>query len=171
MTDERFAYEPVHDLRSGRFAGVEVVPRHRHDAVVAQIRDRGWSARQIAELDASTAVSAVASARAGAGAAPVQVDVAADTVLYASDRLRPMLDGSAVAPLLEIGPPIAAAAPAGHLIPALAELRRRGFRIGLDGAGRGFGPAVVAEVRPDVVKLEPELAHGVLDAEIGRAHV
>ncbi|MBP2370882.1 EAL domain-containing protein [Pseudonocardia parietis] len=167
MTDERFAYEPVHDLRSGRFAGVEVVPRRHHDAVAAQARDRGWSARQIAELDASTAVSAVASARAGSGAAPVQVDVAADTVLYARDRLRPMLDGTAVAPMLEIGPPIAAAAAAEYLVPALAELRRWGFRIGLDGAGRGFGPDVVAAVRPDVVKLEPELSDGVLDAGAG----
>lgn len=165
--DERFAYEPVHDLRSGRFSGVEVVPRRQHDTTAARARNRGWDARQIAELDAGTAVSAVAAARAGGGVAPVQVDVAADTVLYARDRLRPMLAGAALAPLLEIGPPIAAAAPAGQLLPALAELRRWGFRIGLDGAGRGFGPEVIAAVRPDVVKLEPELADGVLDAGTG----
>ncbi|MBC3190127.1 EAL domain-containing protein [Pseudonocardia sp. C8] len=167
MTDERFAYEPVHDLRSGRFAGVEVVPRRPYDAVAVQAADRGWDARQIAELDASTAVSAVASARRGSGSVPVQVDVAADTVLHARERLRAMLGGTAVAPLLEVGPPIAAAAQAEHLVPALAELRRWGFRIGLDGGGRAFGPEVIAAARPDVVKLEPGLADGVLDAGTG----
>ncbi|OLL75708.1 EAL domain protein [Pseudonocardia sp. Ae168_Ps1] len=174
MPDQRFAYEPVHDLRSGRFAGVEIVPRRVHDAVAVQARDRGWGARQIAELDASTVVSAVTSARAADGVVPLQVDVAADTVLYARDRLRAVLtvgatSVGAVAPLLEIGPPIAAAAPAEVLVPALAELRRWGFRIGLDGCGRAFGPELVAAVRPDVVKLEPELADGVLDAGTGAA--
>ncbi|MEV1293251.1 EAL domain-containing protein [Pseudonocardia sp. NPDC049635] len=166
MTDQRFAYEPVHDLRSGRFAGVEVVPRRPYDAVAVQAKDRGWSARQVAELDAGTAVSAVVSARAAPGTA-LQVDVAADTVLYARERLRPML--GAVAPLLEVGPPIIAAAPVDHLVPALAELRRWGFRIALDGAGRTFGPELIATVRPDVVKLEPDLADGVLDAGSGAA--
>lgn len=166
MTDQRFAYEPVHDLRSGRFAGVEVVPWRPYDAVAVQARDRGWGARQVAELDAGTAVSAVVSARAAPGTA-LQVDVAADTVLYARERLRSML--GAVAPLLEVGPPITAAAPAEHLVPALAELRRWGFRIGLDGAGRTFGPELVAAVRPDVVKLEPDLADRVLDAGSGAA--
>ncbi|MEQ3551617.1 EAL domain-containing protein [Pseudonocardia nematodicida] len=164
MSDQRFAYEPVHDLRNGRFAGVEVVPRHSYDAVAAQVHDRGWNVRQIAELDAGTAVSAVLSARAAALPVPVQVDVAGDTVLYARDRLRAMLGAaSGVAPLLEIGPPIAAAAPPEHLVPALAQLRGWGFRIALDGAGRAFGPELVAAVRPDLVKLEPSLADGPPD--------
>lgn len=171
MADQRFAYVPVHDLRTGRVAGVEVVPRRQHDAVAVVARDRGWDARRIAELDAGTAVSAVASARAHGGTIPIQVDVAADTVLHARERLRGMLGDATdpVAPLLEVGPPIAAAAPGEHLVPALAELRRWGFRIGLDGAGRAFGPEVVAAVRPDVVKLEPDLCGGVLDAGTGAA--
>ncbi|WP_224389312.1 EAL domain-containing protein [Pseudonocardia sp. ICBG1293] len=165
MPDQRFAYVPVHDLRSGRCNGVEVVPRHGHDAVAVTARDRGWDARRTAELDAGTAVSAVASARSWGGSLPVQVDVAADTVLHARARLRAMLGaGDPVAPLLEVGPPLSAAAPPEHLVPALAELRRWGFRIGLDGAGRAFGPELVAAVRPDVVKLEPDLADGVPDA-------
>ncbi|MFP5068478.1 EAL domain-containing protein [Pseudonocardia nantongensis] len=172
MTDQRFAYEPVHDLRTGRVAGVEVRPRRPYDAVAVQARDRNRSARQVAELDAGTAVSAAASARSAtpAGAVvPIQVDVAADSVLHARDRLRAMLGGAAVAPLLEIGPPIAAAAPAEQLVPAIAELRRWGFRIALDGAGRAFGPELVAAVRPDLVKLEAELADGVLDAGVAAA--
>lgn len=171
MPDQRFAYVPVHDLRTGRVAGVEVVPRRPHDAVAVVARDRGWDARRIAELDAGTAVSAGASARAYGGTVPIQVDVAADTVLHARGRLRAMLGDATdpVAPLLEVGPPIAAAAPAEHLVPALAELRRWGFRIGLDGAGRAFGPELVAAVRPDVVKLEPDLCGGVLDAGTGAA--
>ncbi|WP_308818137.1 hypothetical protein [Pseudonocardia alni] len=170
MPDQRFAYVPVHDLRSGRCTGVEVVPRLHHDTVAVAARDRGWDARRIAELDAGTAVSAVASARSWGAAVPVQVDVAADTVLHARGRLRAMLGGSSdpVAPLLEVGPPIAAAAPAEHLVPALAELRRWGFRIGLDGAGRAFGPEVVAAVRA-VVEVSravgaPVAATGVRDA-------
>lgn len=160
----RFAYEPVHDLRTGCFAGVEVLPRHGYDAVAEQVRGRGWSTRRVTELDASTVVSAVSAARAAAPFTPVQVDLAADTVLYARDRLIPMLDGTAVAPMLEVGPAISAAAPTERLVATLAELRRRGFRIALDGAGREFGPEVIAAVRPDLAKLEPPTADGAPDA-------
>ncbi|MFP5023075.1 EAL domain-containing protein [Pseudonocardia phyllosphaerae] len=160
----RFRYEPVHDLRTGRFAGVEVVLRHPQDRVPEDVHDRG--ARRAAELDASTALSAVASARALDPAVPVQVDVAADTAVLARDRLASMLAGATVAPMLEIGPPVVVATPAEQLVPALADLRRRGFRIALDGVGRAFGPEMIAAVRPDVVKFEPDLTVGTADAGV-----
>ncbi|WP_374203978.1 hypothetical protein, partial [Pseudonocardia sp. ICBG601] len=71
MADQRFAYVPVHDLRTGRVAGVEVVPAPAARRGGRRGRDRGWDARRIAELDAGTAVSAVASARAHGGTVPI----------------------------------------------------------------------------------------------------
>lgn len=163
MTDARFTFEPVYDLHTARVCGFGIAPARPQDRIAERARGAGWSARQIAEVDAGTAVSAVAHARrlaerAGSGTAAVQVGVAADTVVMARDRLRSMLpvDGG-VAPMLEVGPALAAA-PADDLVRALAELRGWGFRIALDGIGRGFGVDLLVAARPEVVLLEQRLA-------------
>ncbi len=155
MHDDRFVFEPVYDLRSARVCGFEVVPRRASETIAHRAREAGWSPRQVADVDAGTAVSALAQARRCDAGVPVQVDVAADTVVLARDRLRGVLDGRGVAPMLEVGPAVAAA-PSNELVAALTELRSWGFRIALDGIGRGFGLELVDAVRPDVVKLEPD---------------
>ncbi len=155
MSDDRFVFEPVYDLRSARACGVEIVPRRASETITHRARAAGWGPRQVADVDAGTVLSALARARQCDAGVPVQVDVAADTVVLARDRLRGMLDGRGVAPMLEIGPAVAAAE-ADALVAGLTELRAWGFRIALDGIGRGFGLELVAAVRPDVVKLEPD---------------
>ncbi|MDQ4118805.1 MAG: EAL domain-containing protein, partial [Actinomycetota bacterium] len=155
MPDDRFVFEPVYDLRSARICGFEVVPRRASEMIAHRAREAGWGPRQVADVDAGTVLSALAQVRRCDAGVPVQVDVAADTVVLARDRLRGMLDGRGVAPMLEIGPAVAAA-PSDALVAGLTELRAWGFRIALDGIGRGFGPALIDAVRPDVVKLEPD---------------
>lgn len=166
---DRFTFEPVYDLRTARVCGFGIVPNRPEDAIGARARGTGWSARQIAEVDAGTAVSAVAHARRLDLAAPVQVGVAADTVVLARHRLRPMLAVSgAVAPMLEVGPALAAA-PVDELVAALAELRAWGFRIALDGIGRGFGVDLLIAAAPEAVVLEERLA--APDPDAGTAAV
>ena len=155
MADDRFVFEPVYDLRSARACGSRSSRDGRPSRSRTAARVAGWGPRQVADVDAGTVLSALAHARRCAAGTPVQVDVAADTVVLARERLRSMLDGRGVAPMLEIGPAVAAA-PADALVAGLTELRAWGFRIALDGIGRGFGPALVDAVRPDVVKLEPD---------------
>ncbi|MBW0101577.1 EAL domain-containing protein, partial [Pseudonocardia sp. KRD291] len=158
MTDDRFTFEPVYDLHTARVCGFRIAPARPRDAIAERARGTGWSARQIADVDAGTAVSAVAHARRLDPAAPVQVGVAADTVVLARDRLRAMLPaGGGVAPMLEVGPALAAA-PVEDLVRALAELRGWGFRIALDGIGRGFGVDLLVAAGPEVVLLEERLA-------------
>ncbi|RZT83999.1 EAL domain-containing protein (putative c-di-GMP-specific phosphodiesterase class I) [Pseudonocardia sediminis] len=157
MNDDRFTFEPVYDLHTARVSGFSIAPARPQDAIGARARGTGWSARQIAEVDAGTAVSAVALARRLDPGAAVQVPVAADTVVLARDRLRAMLTVGGTAPMLEIGPALAAA-PVDELVPALAELRGWGFRIALDGIGRGFGLDLLLVARPDVAVLEEHLS-------------
>lgn len=156
MSDDRFVFEPVYDLRSARACGFEVVPRRASETIARRAREAGWGPRQVADVDAGTVLSALAQARRCDAGVPVQVDVAADTVVLARERLRGMLDGRGVAPMLEIVPAVAAA-PVDALVAGLTELRAWGFRIALDGIGRGFGLALIDAVRPDVVKLEPDV--------------
>lgn len=163
MTDDRFAFEPVYDLHTARVCGFGIAPARPQDAIAERTRGSGWSARQIAEVDAGTAVSAAAHARRLDPATPVQVGVAADTVVLARDRLRGMLSDGVGAPMLEVGPALAAA-PVDELVRALAELRAWGFRIALDGIGRGFGVDLLVAARPDVVLLEQHLATAGPDA-------
>ncbi|TCK26575.1 EAL domain-containing protein [Pseudonocardia endophytica] len=157
MPGDRFVFEPVYDLRSARACGFEVVPRRASETIAHRAREAGWGPRQVADVDAGTVLSALAQARRSDAGVPVQVDLAADTVVLARERLRGMLDGRGVAPMLEIGPAVAAAPP-DMLVAGLTELRAWGFRIALDGIARGFGLELVDAVRPDVVKLEPDLS-------------
>ncbi len=157
MTDDRFTFEPVYDLRTARVCGFGIAPARPGDSLAERVRGAGWSARQIADVDAGTAVSAVTHTRRVDPAVPIQVPVAADTVVLARNRLRAMLADGGVAPMLEVGPALAAA-PADELVRALAELRGWGFRIALDGIGRGFGVDLLVAARPDVVALDRHLA-------------
>ncbi|AEA23209.1 diguanylate phosphodiesterase [Pseudonocardia dioxanivorans CB1190] len=162
---ERFAFEPIFNLRTSRVVGFEVQPRHERDRIGSRAAGTVWGTRQVVELDAAVALASLAFATDADASVPLHVDVLADTVVASRRRLRGMLDGlaergRAVPPVvLEVGPP-ASAAPTAALVDALRELRSWGFRIALDAAG-GFGLDVVAAARPDLVKLDPHIVAGL----------
>lgn len=160
----RFAYVPLLDLTSGLPAGVEVqrcLDRDRTALVAPRVV---WGARQLAEFDAGIAITSVLHEPTYDSTVPVHVDVTVDAVVAARPRIAQLphalherRGGLPLPPIvLEIGPAVAAASP-DALATAVDELHAAGFAIALDGVGRGFGLDLVAELRPDIVKIDSEL--------------
>jgi EAL domain-containing protein (putative c-di-GMP-specific phosphodiesterase class I) len=165
MSDHgRFAFEPLLNLANGRPVGLEVLRCQARDQVEYVARNAVWGTRQLAEFDSGIAIASVLHGAEYDATVPLHVDVLADTVVSARRRigqLRGSLlarEGSHPAPpiLLEINPALSAA-PADALTEGVAELRAAGFGIGLDGPARGFGLELVAELAPDLVKLDRDL--------------
>lgn len=160
----RFAFEPLLNLANGRPVGLEVLRCQARDQVEYVARNSVWGPRQIAEFDSGIAIASVLHGADYDATLPLHVDVLADTVVAARRRigqLRASLasrDGRNHAPpmLLEINPALSAA-PADALAEGVAELRAAGFGIGLDGPARGFGLELVADLAPDLVKLDRDL--------------
>ena len=161
----RFAYEPLLNLLSGRPVGVEIRRVQTRDQVGGSDRTAVWNARQLAEFDSGVAITSVLQGGEYDATAPLHVDVLADTVITARSRLSRLRQflherdpARAVPPiLLEISPPAVAAAPPAALADGIAELRAGGLGIGLDGVGAGFGIGLVAQLVPDLLKVEAEL--------------
>ncbi len=165
MSDHgRFAFEPLLNLANGRPVGLEVLRCQARDQVEYVARNAVWGTRQLAEFDSGIAIASVLHGTEYDATVPLHVDVLADTVVSARRRigqLRGSLlarEGSHPAPpiLLEINPALSAA-PADALAEGVAELRAAGFGIGLDSPARGFGLELVADLAPDLVKLDRDL--------------
>jgi EAL domain-containing protein (putative c-di-GMP-specific phosphodiesterase class I) len=160
----RFAFEPLLNLVNGRPVGLEVLRCQARDQVAVVARNTVWGTRQLAEFDSGVAIASVLHGTGYDVTVPLHVDVLADTVVAARRRitqLRASLrdrapDHPAPPMLLEVNPALSAAPP-DALAAGIAELRADGFGIGFDAAGRGFGLDLIAEVEPDLVKLDPGL--------------
>jgi EAL domain-containing protein (putative c-di-GMP-specific phosphodiesterase class I) len=160
----RFAFEPLLNLTNGRPVGLEVLRCQARDQIEHVARNAVWGTRQLAEFDSGIAIASVLHGAGYDAAVPLHIDVLADTVVAARRRigqLRGSLlarDAAHPAPpmLLEINPALSAA-PADALAEGVAELRAAGFGIGLDGPARGFGLELIAELAPDLVKLDRDL--------------
>ena len=160
----RFAFEPLLNLTNGRPVGLEVVRCQARDQVAVVSRNTVWGTRQLAEFDSGVAIASVLYGTGYDVTVPLHVDVLADTVVAARRRvgqlrasLRNREAGHPTPPmLLEINPALSAAPP-DALAEGVAELRADGFGIGFDSAGRGFGLDLIAEIEPDLVKIDPGL--------------
>jgi EAL domain-containing protein (putative c-di-GMP-specific phosphodiesterase class I) len=144
--------------------GVEVRRAQARDEVQVVARQSVWGTRQLAEFDSGIAIASVLAGTGYDATVPLHVDVLADTVVTARRRvtqLRSSLkkrEPSGFTPpiLLEINPALSAAPP-DALAEGVAELRADGFGIGFDAVSRGFGLDLVAELEPDLVKIDPGL--------------
>jgi EAL domain-containing protein (putative c-di-GMP-specific phosphodiesterase class I) len=156
----RFAFEPLLNLVNGRPVGLEVVRCQARDQIEHVARNAVWGTRQLAEVDSGIAIASVLHGAGYDATVPLHVDVLADTVVTARQRigqlrssLRAREAGRPAPPmLLEINPALSAAPP-DALVEGVTELRAAGFGIGLDGA-RGFGLDLITELAPDIVKLD-----------------
>lgn len=160
----RFAYEPVLNLLNGRPVGVEVLRLRARDQALHAAASAVWGTRALAEFDSGIAIASVLHGTAHDPTAPLHVDVLADTVVAAPRRVRELRAAlqrgaprrPAPTVVLDIGPALSAAPP-DAFARALAELREDGFSVAFDGVGRGFGLDLVAELRPDLVKIDAHL--------------
>lgn len=165
MSDHgRFAFEPLLNLVNGRPVGIEVQRSQSRDQTAAVASNAVWGPRQLAEFDSGIAIASVLHGNEYDATVPLHVDVLADTVVAARRRVSQLQqslrsrEGDRPVPpiLLEINPAISAAPPAA-LAAGIAELRAEGFGIGFDDAGRGFGLDLIAELEPDLVKIDAGL--------------
>lgn len=165
MSDHgRFAFEPLLNLVNGRPVGMEVLRRQARDQARIVAANAVWGTRQLAEFDSGIAIASVLHGTDYDATLPLHVDVLADTVVAARRRVQQVRsslqrrDPHRPAPpiLLEINPALSAAPP-DALAAGVAELRADGFGIGFDGVGRGFGLDLIAELEPDLVKIDTHL--------------
>lgn len=160
----RFAFEPILNLVHGRPVGVEVARSQARDRSESVVRNAVWGSRQLAEFDSGIAIASVLHGSGYDATVPLHVDVLADTVVAARRRVSQLQqclrgrEGDRPVPpiLLEIGPALLAAPPTA-LAEGVAELRAEGYGIGFDEAGRGFGLDMIAELGPDLVKIDAGL--------------
>ncbi len=160
----RFVFEPVLNLRGGRAVGMEVLRTQARDQSRHVAATTVWGTRQLAEFDSGIAIASVLHGTEYDATVPLHVDLLADTVVAARRRVRELRsalqrrDPQRPVPtvLLDVGPALSAAPP-DALAEGLAELRADGFALALDGAGRGFGLDLIAELAPDLVKIDAHL--------------
>ncbi|MGH3793455.1 MAG: EAL domain-containing protein [Pseudonocardiaceae bacterium] len=164
--DTRFAFQPLVNLHTGGVVALEMLARPPHGDVQTLL----WSAARagrLEKLDVALAVAAAHHSSAHETLLPLHLNLLADTVMADEEALIPLhraLDRTgrpASETVLDINPPYIDLEP-GLLLAGLRRLRRRGYRISLDGVGGGGYPlTVIAEARPDLIKMDREIVAGL----------
>jgi len=154
------ALQPIVDLATGRVVGAEALARFpdRRSPDVHFAEAEGKGVRVELEL----AAAAVALARLGELPAGRYLTVNVSPATAMSPRLAALLR---TAPVDRIVLELTEHAPVEDypaLEAALASLRERGMRIAIDDAGAGFASMRhVLALRPDVLKLDISITHGI----------
>ncbi len=162
----RFAFQPLVNLHTGGVVAIEMLARPPHGDVQTLL----WSAARagrLEELDVALAVAAAHHSSAHETLLPLHLNLLADTVVAGGEPLAPLnralerTGRRAGETVLDVNPSYAAVEP-GLLLAALRRLRRRGYRISLDGVGAGGYPlTVIAEAGPDLIKMDREIVAGL----------
>ncbi|MEU0537953.1 GGDEF domain-containing protein [Amycolatopsis tolypomycina] len=164
----RFAFQPLYSLHTGGVVAHEALARPGRGAVpelLAQARRDG----RLAEADLGLAVAAVRQDAENPTSLPLHLNLSARTLaappsLY-DDLLAALGDAGRRTRdvVLEIGPPFAPL-PAGRALGGMRALTELGFRLALDGLGRGDLPlGLLVEAPIDLVKLDRTVLRGLPD--------
>ncbi|MEV7095779.1 GGDEF domain-containing protein [Amycolatopsis sp. NPDC051045] len=161
----RFAFQPLYSLHTGGVVAHEGLARPGHgtvSALLAQARRDG----KLAEADLGLAVAAV---RQDETSLPLHLNLSARTLAAPPARYDDLLAELADAGrrtrdvVLEIGPPFSPL-PAGRAVAGMRALTELGFRLALDGLGRGDLPlSLLVEAPIDLVKLDRTVLRGLPD--------
>ncbi|WP_433262460.1 EAL domain-containing protein [Actinosynnema sp. CS-041913] len=168
LDDVRFAFQPLFNLHTGGVVAVEALARP-HDGSVQDLLRMAFRAGYLANTDVALACRAVRNAADHDFTLPLHVNLLAMTIADKPEQMAPLyaaLRDTGRTPsnlVVEVGTPYSRA-PRHRLVKALARLREDGFKIGLDGVGEGDSPlSLLAEVQPDVVKLDREVVQELPD--------
>ncbi|MEV6448015.1 GGDEF domain-containing protein [Amycolatopsis sp. NPDC051716] len=164
----RFAFQPLYSLHTGGVVAHEALARPGRGTVpelLAQARRDG----RLAEADLGLAVAAVRQDAENPTSLSLHLNLSARTLaappaMY-DDLLEELGDAGRRTRdvVLEIGPPFAAL-PAGRALAGMRELTELGFRLALDGLGRGDLPlGLLVEAPVDLVKLDRTVLRGLPD--------
>ncbi|CCH33472.1 GGDEF domain-containing protein [Actinosynnema sp. NPDC047251] len=168
LDDVRFAFQPLFNLNTGGVVAVEALARP-HDGSVQDLLRMAFRAGYLANTDVALACRAIRSAADHDFTLPLHVNLLAMTIADKSEHMAPLYAalrdaGRPTANLvIEVGTPYSRA-PRHRLVKGLDRLRQDGFKIGLDGVGEGDAPlSLLAEVQPEVVKLDREVVQELVD--------
>ena len=169
MIDQKLlltAFQPIHDLTTGHFIGVEALTRFvEEDGVGAEY----WFAEAalaglVSDLDFAALETALEAALCLPPSIYVALNISPSTCL--DPRLPGLLKRSGL-PLKRIVLELTERLEVSEytpLISALKPLRQRGLRIAVDDAGSGFASMRhILHVRPDIIKLDRSLIAGIDD--------
>lgn len=159
-----YAFQPMLSTRTGRLLALEALARPETGTVHDVLRDAA-RANRLVEVDAALAAGAVRAATTAE--LPLHVNVLAKTATRPDELLGPLLPalratGRQPADVtVEVTPPFGGLSRKA-LLDGLKALRHQGFRLAFDGAGDGDLPlSIIADVLPDMVKLDAYLLDGV----------
>lgn len=158
------AFQPIHELATGRVIGVEALARFVDDDGGSP--EHWFSEAATVGLAADLEFAALESALVAASQLPghlyVALNLSPETCL--DPRLAGFLKEAGVGldrVVLELTENLAVAAYA-PLVMALAPLRANGLRIAVDDAGAGFASMRhILHLRPDIIKLDRSLIAGI----------
>jgi len=164
----RFAFQPLYSLHTGGVVAHEALARPGRGTVpelLAQARRDG----RLAEADIGLAVAAVRQDAEHPTSLPLHLNLSARTLAAPPSMYDDLLEELGDAGrrtrdvVLEIGPPFAPL-PAGRALAGMRELTELGFRLALDGLGRGDLPlGLLVEAPIDLVKLDRTVLRGLPD--------
>ncbi|HWD03183.1 MAG TPA: GGDEF domain-containing protein [Amycolatopsis sp.] len=164
----RFAFQPMYSLHTGGVVAYEALARPgkgtAHE-LLAEARRAG----RLAEVDLGLAATAVRQEAERPSALPLHLNISARTLASGPavfDELIGELSGAGRRTrdvVLEIGPPFTHL-PADRLLAGMRALTELGFRLALDGLGRGDLPlALLVQAPVDLVKLDRSVLRGLPD--------
>jgi EAL domain-containing protein (putative c-di-GMP-specific phosphodiesterase class I)/GGDEF domain-containing protein len=169
----RFAFQPLINVQIGTIVAVEALARPAQSTVQELFR-KAAKQRTLTELDVHLAVSAVTTAAEYDCLLPLHLNLFGGTVTHdfaRLDELHLRLHDLGRRPnevVLEIGPPFARLDPE-QLAGGVHKLRAMGYRIAIDGAGKGDVPlSLFTDLDANMIKLDRDVVIGV-PADTGRA--
>ncbi len=164
----RFAFQPLYSLHTGGVVAHEALARPGRGTVpelLAEARREG----RLAEADLGLAIAAVRQDAEHPTSLPLHLNLSARTLAAPQAMYDDLLEELGDAGrrtrdvVLEIGPPFAPL-PAGRALAGMRELTELGFRLALDGLGRGDLPlGLLVEAPIDMVKLDRTVLRGLPD--------
>ncbi|MEV6878919.1 GGDEF domain-containing protein [Amycolatopsis sp. NPDC051128] len=172
----RFAFQPLYSLHTGGVVAHEALARPGH-GTVPELLTRARREGRLAEADLGLAIAAVRQDAESPGTLPLHLNLSARTLAAPQamfdDLLAELGDAGRRTRdvVLEIGPPFAPL-PAGRALAGMRALTELGFRLALDGLGRGDLPlSLLVEAPIDLVKLDRTVLRGLPDDQAAVAVV
>ncbi|MEU5265285.1 GGDEF domain-containing protein [Amycolatopsis sp. NPDC021455] len=172
----RFAFQPLYSLHTGGVVAHEALAKPEQGTVpelLAHARREG----RLAAVDLGLAVAAVRQDAEDPTALPLHLNLSARTLAAPPSMFDDLLEELGDAGrrtrdvVLEIGPPFAAL-PGERAVAGMRALTELGFRLALDGLGRGDLPlGLLVEAPIDLVKLDRTVLRGLPDDQAAVAVV